>query len=179
MGASTAMLARWLATPASAVSLSVWTRGLSSGHTGDANARSNIAAFKLATRNLRPGQSGNPAGRPRGVRNKTTLAVEALLGDEAQTITRRAIELAKAGDRTALRLCLDRIEPPRDLEERLAASKERGEIVVGDTAVCVVWPHDAPAPAPRSDAGNPNKHLGDIRAIVTALANVRRPQAAL
>ena len=44
-------------------------------------------------------------------RNKTTLAVEALLDGEAETITRR--QLAKAGDRTALRLCLDRIAPPR------------------------------------------------------------------
>jgi hypothetical protein len=59
------------------------------------------------------GQSGNPAGRPRGAGNKTTLAVEALLDGEAKTITRKAIELAKAGDISALRLCLDRIAPPR------------------------------------------------------------------
>jgi hypothetical protein len=32
---------------------------------------------------------------------------------EAETITRKAIELAKEGDLTALRLCLDRIAPPR------------------------------------------------------------------
>jgi hypothetical protein len=37
----------------------------------------------------------------------------------------------------------------QDLEERLATSNERGEIVTGDVAVCLVWPHDAPAPAPR------------------------------
>jgi hypothetical protein len=59
------------------------------------------------------GQSGNPAGRPVGARNKTTLAVEALFDGEAETITRKAIELAKAGDMSALRLCLDRIAPPR------------------------------------------------------------------
>jgi hypothetical protein len=56
-----------------------------------------------------PGKSGNPAGKLKGTRNKTTLAVEALLDGEAETITRKAIELAKDGDLTALRLCLDRI----------------------------------------------------------------------
>ena len=40
-------------------------------------------------------------------------SVEALLDGEAETITRKAIELAKAGDLAALRVCLDRIAPPR------------------------------------------------------------------
>jgi Family of unknown function (DUF5681) len=44
-----------------------------------------------------PGKSGNPAGKLRGTRNKTTLAVEALLDGEAETITRKAIQLAKDG----------------------------------------------------------------------------------
>jgi hypothetical protein len=60
-----------------------------------------------------PGQSGNPNGRPLGSRNKTTLAIESLLDGEAETLTRKAIELAKAGDLVALRLCLDRVCPPR------------------------------------------------------------------
>ena len=60
----------------------------------------------------RPFEPGNP-GRPKGSRHKVTLAVEALLEGEADALTRKAIELAKAGDMTALRLCLDRIAPPR------------------------------------------------------------------
>ena len=60
-----------------------------------------------------PGQSGNPAGKARGTRNKVTLAIEALLDGEAEALTRKAIELAKAGDMAALRLCLDRLAPPR------------------------------------------------------------------
>ena len=61
-----------------------------------------------------PGKSGNPSGKPKGARNKTTVAMEKLLDDDAATITSKAIELAKNGDLTALRLCLEeRIIPPR------------------------------------------------------------------
>lgn len=55
---------------------------------------------------------GNP-GRPKGARNRVSLAVEALLDGEAEALTRKAIDLAKAGDMAALRLCLERIAPPR------------------------------------------------------------------
>jgi hypothetical protein len=37
------------------------------------------------------GVSGNPLGRPRGARNRTTVASEALLEGEAETLTRKAI----------------------------------------------------------------------------------------
>lgn len=59
------------------------------------------------------GQSGNPAGRPKGARNRTTLAVAALLEGEAEALTRKAIELALEGDTVAMRLCLERVCPPR------------------------------------------------------------------
>ena len=55
---------------------------------------------------------GNP-GRPRGARHKATQAALALLDGEAESLTRRAVELALDGDTTALRLCLERIAPPR------------------------------------------------------------------
>lgn len=59
------------------------------------------------------GQSGNPAGRPKGSRAKTALKLDAILEGEAEAVTRKAIEMAKAGDTVALRLCLDRLCPPR------------------------------------------------------------------
>ena len=59
------------------------------------------------------GRSGNPAGKPPGARNRATLAAEALLDGEAEALTRKAIERAKEGDSVALRLCLERILPPR------------------------------------------------------------------
>ena len=56
--------------------------------------------------------TGN-AGRPKGARNKATQAVLALLEGEAEALSRKAIEMALSGDSVALRLCLDRIAPPR------------------------------------------------------------------
>ncbi|MFZ0963759.1 MAG: DUF5681 domain-containing protein [Terriglobia bacterium] len=59
------------------------------------------------------GTSGNASGRPRGARNKSTLAVESLLGGEAEALTRKVIKMALAGDTTAMKLCMDRIAPVR------------------------------------------------------------------
>jgi hypothetical protein len=58
------------------------------------------------------GRSGNPAGRQTGSRNKATLAAAALLAGQSEALTRRAVELALAGDPTAMRLCLERLLPP-------------------------------------------------------------------
>lgn len=55
---------------------------------------------------------GNP-GKPRGARHKATQAALALLDGEADALTRKAVEMALAGDTAALRLCLERIAPPR------------------------------------------------------------------
>ena len=59
------------------------------------------------------GQSGNPAGKPKGARSRVTLAAEALLEGQAEALTQAAIEKALTGDAAALRLCLDRIYPVR------------------------------------------------------------------
>jgi hypothetical protein len=60
----------------------------------------------------KPFEPGNP-GRPKGARNKTTLAMEALLEGEAMALTRAAIKKAKSGDVMAIRLCMDRLAPAR------------------------------------------------------------------
>jgi hypothetical protein len=64
-------------------------------------------------RPFQAGQSGNPTGRPKGARNKATIAVEALLGNEAEALTRKVIELALGGSLPAIRLCFERLLPPR------------------------------------------------------------------
>jgi hypothetical protein len=60
----------------------------------------------------RPFVKGNP-GRPRGALNRATLAAQALLDGKAETITSKLIELAEAGDIFAIKLCMDRLVPPR------------------------------------------------------------------
>ena len=62
----------------------------------------------------KPFQPGNRLGkgRPAGSRNKTTIALQELLDGEGEAITRKAIELAKAGNERALQLCVQRLLPP-------------------------------------------------------------------
>jgi hypothetical protein len=99
----------------------------------------------------RPGtfRPGNP-GRPPGTRNKATLAALALLEGEAEALTRKAIELALAGDTVALRLVLDRLLPKgravrldlplrtlADLDEAIEAIREalaEGSVTLDEVA---------------------------------------------
>jgi hypothetical protein len=60
----------------------------------------------------KPGQSGNPKGRPRGSRNRVTLVALAAMEDGADAIARKVVDLAKAGDISAARLVLERLIPP-------------------------------------------------------------------
>jgi hypothetical protein len=60
----------------------------------------------------RPFAKGNP-GRPKGVRNKTTEAIETLLDGEGLKLTRKAIKQALAGDSALLRNLMDRLAPVR------------------------------------------------------------------
>ena len=62
------------------------------------------------------GESGNPAGRPRGARNRTTVLLQKLLEDDGEAIARKAVDLAKGGDLVALRMCMDRLMPARKHE---------------------------------------------------------------
>ena len=57
------------------------------------------------------GQSGNPIGRPRGIKDKRT-SIRELLKPHAKDLIDKAVSLALDGDTTALRLCLDRLIPP-------------------------------------------------------------------
>jgi hypothetical protein len=87
---------------------------------------------------FRKGESGNPNGRPPGVRNKATETAELLLDREGEALTRKAVELALAGDPMALRLCLDRIIPPRrGRAVRLGFPPVRGTADLGGTMAAI------------------------------------------
>jgi hypothetical protein len=91
-------------------------------------------------RPFRKGESGNPAGRPLGSRNRSTLAAQLLLDGEAAALTRKALDLALAGDPVALRLCLSRIVAPRrdrTVEFALPPIRDVADIAAAMTAVAV------------------------------------------
>ena len=66
---------------------------------------------KRKGRPWKPGQSGNPAGRPRGVPDRRA-AWRAELGEALPLILRRLIADALNGDTAAAALLLARVAPP-------------------------------------------------------------------
>jgi hypothetical protein len=59
------------------------------------------------------GKSGNPRGKPKGARHKTTLLAEKLMQADAANIVNAVLTAAREGDMTAARIVLDRILPAR------------------------------------------------------------------
>ena len=57
-----------------------------------------------------PGQSGNPEGRPKGIRDKRT-ELRGMLLQNAPELVAKLVQMAKDGDATALRICMDRLLP--------------------------------------------------------------------
>src|ERR1700674_774967 len=57
------------------------------------------------------GVSGNPAGRPKGSRNRASVMAEAVSEGDAVVIARAVVSKAKGGDMVAARLVLDRMWP--------------------------------------------------------------------
>src|SRR5215212_6653694 len=62
---------------------------------------------------FKKGQSGNPAGRKRGSRNAATVTHEDLLKGRGEALVQKAVDLALAGHPAILKLCLERLYPPR------------------------------------------------------------------
>jgi hypothetical protein len=67
----------------------------------------------FATVPFTKGQSGNPAGKKPGTRNRATEMVEALVHEHAPDILRGVVERALAGDPISIKLCLEQILPRR------------------------------------------------------------------
>jgi hypothetical protein len=102
-------------------------------NTGRKQAEARAEAGKFA-----PGVSGNPAGRPKGARNRATMLAQELLDDDGEAIMRKAIEQAKAGEPVALRLCIERILPRRANVVELILPEIRKANDVADACAAVI-----------------------------------------
>ncbi len=86
----------------------------------------------------KPGQSGNPKGKPAGTRNRATAMVLKLMESGAKEITEAVIEAAKGGDMTAARFILDRLAPPakeRPVSLALPSTSTAAGIVEAQAAI--------------------------------------------
>jgi hypothetical protein len=137
-----------------------------------------ITGGQQGSTRFEPGQSGNPAGRPKGARHKVTRAVEALLDGQAEALTQKVVELALQGDGPALRLCLDRIAPPRKdapVSFDLPAVKSAGDAVAASSALLdavaagEVTPDEAGRVMALLSAHKALVEAGDLEARIAAL----------
>jgi len=125
----------------------------------------------------RPFGPGNP-GKPVGARNRATMAAAALLDGEAEALTRTAIEKALEGDTVALRICLERLVPPRKdvpITFELPAVENAADTVRASAAVLTavaageITPDEAGRVMTLLTAHKSIVEVGDLAARVAAL----------
>jgi hypothetical protein len=90
------------------------------------------------------GESGNPAGRPKGAPDRRQI-VRQMLAPHAPELVEKAVEMALAGDASMLKLCLDKLIPNArersavkfDVDKGLAAAGSGviGQVSLGDLSV--------------------------------------------
>jgi hypothetical protein len=134
-------------------------------------------------RPFKSGKSGNPLGRPKGSRNKTTMAVEALLDGNAEGIARKAVEKALEGDMAALRLCLERLLPPRrdrPVTFELPKIENVKDLVIASSAILKACASSTLSPGEAVEVmGLISSHvrlleMTDVEARLTALENAEQ-----
>ena len=84
------------------------------------------------------GQSGNPAGRPKGSKNAITLVKLAIEGDlraemkgEMSEILKKGLAMAKAGDADMIKYFLDKWITPAKASPDDDAPREKVQILIG------------------------------------------------
>ena len=83
--------------------------------------------------------SAGNSGRPKGSRNKATIAIESLLKGQAEALTQTAVTVALEGDSVALRLCMERIAPaPKDKSVSFSLPKMKNVLDASEAAGSVL-----------------------------------------
>jgi hypothetical protein len=106
-----------------------------------------------------PGQSGNPAGKKPGTRNRATVLREALADGEDIAAARIVIDKALAGNAVAARFIVDRLEPwPRGRAVSL-------DLPIGASVGAVVAAYDTTLRAMASGEITPDEALAVTRVL--------------
>ena len=74
-------------------------------------------------------KSLNPDGRPKGSMNKFTALSRELMSTKGPEIVQKVVDLALEGDRTCLKMCMDRIIPTTKAVE-FRSSEDRGNVII-------------------------------------------------
>jgi hypothetical protein len=120
------------------------------------------------------GQSGNPRGKPKGVKDKRT-GLRALLQPHADALVKKAVDLALGGDTAALRLCLDRLMAPvRPRDEPVELGELQGTLTEQGRAILAAMGRGQLAP---SEAGRLLQALAAQARIATVDELEQRIQA--
>lgn len=78
---------------------------------------------------MKKGHAMNPKGRPKGSVNKYTALSRELMSTKGPEIVEKVIEMALEGDRTCLKMCMDRILPTTKAVE-LRSGNDKGNVVI-------------------------------------------------
>ena len=78
---------------------------------------------------LKKGVVLNPKGRPKGSVNKYTALSRELMSEKGPEIVQKVIDMALDGDRTCLKMCMDRILPTTKAVE-LRANEDKGNVII-------------------------------------------------
>ena len=74
-------------------------------------------------------KSLNPNGRPKGSVNKYTALSRELMSNRGPEIVQKVIDLALEGDRTCLKMCMDRIIPTTKAVE-FRSGEDKGNVII-------------------------------------------------
>jgi len=74
-------------------------------------------------------KSLNPNGRPKGSVNKYTALSRELMSNKGPEIVQKVIDLALEGDRTCLKMCMDRILPTTKSVE-FRSGEDKGNVII-------------------------------------------------
>jgi hypothetical protein len=87
-------------------------------------------------RPFQPGQSGNPAGRPPGSKNRFSTAFQQVVGEQLEDLLRVALEQALDGDLRAVKLLLSHMPREREqIELQLPKMSSMKDVVAANEAV--------------------------------------------